>query len=177
MAKQTTISGAIIEDPDDVLGYSGKLYVDADLVNRIAASNQGSKRVLVSFSETVEWHAAFIPSGRGDFYIIVNKERIKALRQNGINLATVDVILTPDESEYGMPMPIELAELLSMDSDADTYFHALTPGKMRALMYIIAKPKREETRLKKAVRITEYLKEVRGKLDFRELNVWMKEQR
>lgn len=177
MAKQTTISGAIIEDPDDTLGYSRKLYVDADLVNRIAASNQGSKRVLVSFSETVEWHAAFIPSGRGDYYIIVNKERVKALRQNGINLAKVDVTLTPDESEYGMPMPIELAELLSMDSDADTYFHALTPGKMRALMYIIAKPKREETRLKKAVGITEYLKEVRGKLDFRELNVWMKEQR
>ncbi len=177
MSKEVTFIGAIAEEPDDVLGYSGKLYVDTDTVEQMAATNDGSKRIIISISETIEWHAAFIPSGKGDFFIIINKERVKALRQNNVDLAKVHVTLLPDESEYGMPMPIELGELLSMDSEVDAYFHALTPGKMRALMYIVAKPKGEPTRLKKAVGIVEYLKEVRGKLDFREMNTFLKERR
>ena len=176
MSKEVTLIASIAEEPDDVLGYSGKLYVDADTVDRMAANNEGSKRIIISIGNILEWHAAFIPSGRSDYFIILNKNRIKALRQNGLDLNKVEVTLYPDESEYGMPMPIELGELLAMDSEADTHFHALTPGKMRALMYLVAKPKREATRLKKAVGIVEYLKEVRGKLDFRELNVWMKER-
>jgi len=176
MAKEVTFLGSVVEEPSDVLGYSGKIYIDADTVERMAADNAGSKRIIVSLSETIEWHAAFISSGKGDYFIIVNKERVKALQQNEIDLTRVQITLVPDESEYGMPMPIELGELLSMDSEADAYFHGLTPGKMRALMYIVAKPKREATRLKKAVGITEYLKEVRGKLDFREMNVFMKER-
>jgi len=177
MSEAITFTAAIEEEPSDVLGYSGKLYVDTETVERMAAANDGSKRIIVSLANLLDWHAAFISSGKGDYFIIVNKERVKTLRQNDINLSKVPVSLLPDESEYGMPMPEELSELLAMDSEADQYFHALTPGKMRALMYIIAKPKREATRLKKAVSITEYLKEVRGKLDFREMNVWMKERR
>jgi len=177
MSKAVTFTGALIEEPDDVLGYSGKVFVDSDTVERMAASNAGSRRIIVSIAETIEWHAAFIPSGKGDFFIIVNKDRVKALRQNDINLDKLTVTLLPDESDYGMPMPVELGELLAMDNEADKYFHALTPGKMRALMYLVAKPKREETRLKKAVGIVEYLTEVRGKLDFRALNDWMRERR
>ena len=176
MAKEITLIGSVTEEPDDRLGYSGKLYIDADTVERMAAGNKGSKRIIVSLANLIDWHAAFISSGKGDYFIIVNKERVKTLRQNKIDLSKVEVSLLPDESEYGMPMPVELEELLGMDSEANTYFHALTPGKMRALMYIIAKPKREETRLKKAVGIVEYLKEVRGKLDFREMNGWLKER-
>ncbi len=176
MAKEVKLITSIVEEPDDRLGYSGKLCIDAETVEQIAASNAGSKRIIVSVANLIDWHAAFISSGKGDYFIIVNKERVKALRQNDIDLSKVEISLLPDESEYGMPMPVELAELLAMDSEANTYFHKLTPGKMRALMYIIAKPKRETTRLKKAIGILEYLKEVRGKLDFRELNEWLKEQ-
>ncbi|MFK8057327.1 MAG: YdeI/OmpD-associated family protein [Saprospiraceae bacterium] len=173
MADAITFTGAIIEKNDDVLGYNGKLFVDTELVERMAAGNKGSKRIIVSVAETIEWHAAFIPGGKGDYFIIVNKERVKALRQNVSDLNNLTVTLLPDESDYGMPMPVELGELLAMDNEADKYFHALTPGKMRALMYLVAKPKREETRLKKAVGITTYLTEVRGKLDFAEMNAWL----
>ena len=64
---------------------------------------------------------------------------------------------------------------MEQDEEADKYFHQLTPGKQRSLLHIIAKPKREETRLKKAVVITEYLKTNKGKLDFTALNLAFKE--
>ena len=73
-----------------------------------------------------------------------------------------------------MPMPEELGELLLIDELGSQYFHALTPGKQRALIYQVAKPKREATRLRKAVGILDYLKSVRGKLDFKELNEFVR---
>jgi len=116
-----------------------------------------------------------LPDGKGDFFIIVNKARTKRMRSAGYALDALKVTLVPDTSEYGMPMPEELGELLLLDEEASKYFHALTPGKQRALIYQVAKPKREATRLRKAVGITEYLKVVRGKLDFAELNAYVKE--
>ena len=77
------------------------------------------------------------------------------------------VELQPDESKYGMPMPEEMDELLKIDDDTNEYFHALTKGKQRSLLYIIGKPKSTDIRLKKAIVITEHLKRLNGKLDFK----------
>ena len=82
----------------------------------------------------------------------------------------VQVSLQPDESKYGMPMPEEMDELLKIDDEANQYFHALTKGKQRSLLYIIGKPKNSDTRLNKAIVVTEHLKRWNGKLDFAILN-------
>jgi uncharacterized protein YdeI (YjbR/CyaY-like superfamily) len=69
-----------------------------------------------------------------------------------------------------MPMPEELEELLLQDPEGDMYFHELTPGKQRNLIYMVSKPKGVDTRIKKALVIVQHLKEVKGQLDFKMLN-------
>jgi len=77
--------------------------------------------------------------------------------------------LKKDESKYGMPMPEEFDELMKIDDELNEVFHKLTPGKQRSLLHIIGKAKRSETRLNKAIVISEYLKQVNGKIDFKQL--------
>jgi uncharacterized protein YdeI (YjbR/CyaY-like superfamily) len=66
------------------------------------------------------------------------------------------------------------AEDLNYESIYYRVFHKLTPGKQRGLLYKINKPKGAETRVKAAIQISEYLKSVDGKLDYKELNAYIK---
>lgn len=107
--------------------------------------------------------------------MMLNKEEVKKL---GLEVATqVNLTLEEDKSKYGMPIPEEMEELLRQDPEADKYFHGLTAGKQRSLLFIIGKPKGSETRLKKAIAICEYLKSTGGALDFREMNQALKDSR
>ena len=131
------------------------------------------KRVVCKVNDSKEFQCALMPKGNGQYFINLNKE----LRQKiGVNTGEeVRVQLRKDKSEYGLPMPEEMQELLNMDEEGNHYFHTLTKGKQRTLLHLIGKPKHSDTRLKKAVVILEYLKEVEGKLDFKELNLAIKE--
>ena len=83
----------------------------------------------------------------------------------------VSVKLCKDESEYGLPMPEELAELLAQDEEGDRLFHALTPGKIRTLLYIIGQPKNSDDRLHRALAVVEHLKMYKGKIEYKQLNL------
>lgn len=132
-----------------------------------------TKRVICTIADHPAWHCAIMPRAGGEKYILISKDRRKTL---GLILgSTVEVKLQADTSEYGMPMPPEMQEMLYQDPDADQHFHKLTRGKQRTLLYMVSKPKSESTRVKKAVMICEYLREVNGKLDFKELNAFAKE--
>lgn len=131
------------------------------------------KRLLCSINKLEAYSSAILNLSSGYSYINLNKDRMKKLKvQVG---DTVGVILEPDTSEYGMPMPIELKEIFSQDYEADTYFHKLTPGKQRSLLYVIGKFKSEDKRIEKSIILTNYLKRVKGSLDFKELNQAFKE--
>ena len=135
----------------------------------------GSLRVICKLPDLPEaWHGALTSDGQGGHYIIFNKARIKALEKKGLDKSQLLVTLVPDDTRYGAPMPEELAELLAQDPHGDRYFHALTPGRQRNLIYMIAKYKSEATRLEKAVGLVDYLVEVRGALDFKELYAYWK---
>lgn len=126
------------------------------------------KRVVCSLNGVYEFHCALMPMGSGKYFINVNKEIQTKL---GIKEGDrVSASIKPDESKYGLPMPEELEELLGMDAEGNQLFHSLTPGKQRNLIHIVSVPKTAETRIKKALVIVEYLKDVKGKLDFKELN-------
>lgn len=130
------------------------------------------KRVVCKLNNLKEIQCALMPKGDGQYFINLNKELRKKL---GINVGEeVRVEIRKDESEYGMPMPEEMQELLNLDDEGNHYFHQLTRGKQRSLLHIIGKPKTSNTRLKKAVVIIDYLKEVEGKLDFKELQLAFK---
>jgi len=86
----------------------------------------------------------------------------------------VSMTVVGDESVYGMPLPEEFAVIWEIDQDAHTYFHALTPGKQRNLIYIVNKVKSLNIRARKATIIMEHLKINNGKLDFKMLNESLK---
>jgi len=130
------------------------------------------RRVICSIGE-VKFPCALMPFGKGGFFINMNKEnrtKLKIVVGDKISYA-----LEKDSSEYGMPMPEEMEELLKIDDEASQFFHALTPGKQRSLLYIIGKPKSSATRLNKAIGITEFLKHNQGKLDFKLMNIFLKD--
>lgn len=153
--------------------WSTHVDVPDDIV--IELKTQKISRLVCTFNDAETSHSALLSHGDGTYYILINKERCKKLE---VNVGSqVLVTLREDISKYGMPMPEEMEELLRQDPEANKYFHSLTPGKQRNLLYIIGKPKGSETRLKKAIGICEYLKSVNGALDFRELNQALKDNR
>ena len=140
--------------------------VPATIGNRFLKS--GTKRVLCKVGDLDAFSAALMHDGQGAYFININKERRKKLKIAEGD--AVEVELIQDTSKYGMPMPAEMEELLKQDPEGDRFFHSLTPGKQRSLLFLVGKPKTSDTRLKKAYTIIEYLKATGGVLDFKELN-------
>lgn len=149
---------------DNVYGHH--LIVPEEVVEFF--SKKKIKRFICTLKEDHSFPCAFTPKGNGIYFIHINAEirKICHLRVG----SKVLVKLEPDESKYGMPMPEEMDELLKIDNEANEYFHALTKGKQRSLLYIIGKPKSSEIRINKAIVITEHLKRMNGKLDYQILN-------
>lgn len=149
----------------------GSHFAVPDLIAR-ALTDGGDRRVICTLNEKIEYQCALIPRGDGSFLIMVNKKtRDKLDLKPG---SQVSVSLRKDESEYGLPMPEELAELLKQDEDGSRLFHTLTPGKLRTLLYIAGQPKNSDARLRRALVIVEHLKKNGGKINYKQLYEEMK---
>jgi uncharacterized protein YdeI (YjbR/CyaY-like superfamily) len=73
-------------------------------------------------------------------------------------------------------MPEELKEVLEQDEEGNRIFHALTPGKIRTLLYLAGQPKSSDIRLRRSIAILDHLIQNNGKIDFKMLNQAMREQ-
>ncbi len=167
----TTLSTA-----DEDLNYGNIYYTVFPLSHQplepLLQREHNPFRVIIDINGMGEIPSGLMPDGKGDFFVTISKEVRKRF---DLELGDeVALTIKPDDSEYGMPLPEELAELWALDEEAYRVFHLLTPGKQRGLIYQIAKPKGAATRVKKAVQISEYLKSVNGKLDYKELNAYIK---
>lgn len=132
-----------------------------------------SKRVVCTLNDKIEYQCAMLPRGDGSFVITVNKKIQTSL---GLKIGSiVTVRLKKDESEYGLPMPEELAELLAQDEEGNRLFHALSAGKLRTLLYIVGQPKKSDTRLHRALVVVEHLKKQNGAIDYKQLNAAIRE--
>ena len=132
-------------------------------------------RVICNIDDRWEFQAALMPKGKGVYFININKEIRKKLDiKEGDQLP---IILSPDNSKYGTHLPEEMEELLAQDVEGSHVFHKLTIGKQRSLLHLISSPKSSDTRLRKALMTLDYLKSVGGVLDYKELNLFYKEQR
>lgn len=130
------------------------------------------KRVVCTLNQTESFHAALMPLGDGNFFINVNKQLRNKLKVNDGD--EILVSLVKDESEYGLPLPDEFKELLEQDIAGNDLFHALTAGKQRTLLYIIGKPKSPDLRIRNGIAILEHLKRNNGKINYKQLNIDMK---
>lgn len=150
----------------------GAHFIVPEVIARVFITGN-DRRVVCILNEKVEYQCALLSKGDGSFLITVNKKtRDKLGLKPG---SKVHASLRKDESEYGLPMPEELEELLKQDVEGNRLFHALTPGKLRTLLYIVGQPKSSDVRLRRALVIVEHLKKHEGKIKYRQLNEEMRE--
>ncbi len=134
------------------------LLVTKDLVDKFGFEGK-FRRVVCKINDGESFQCALMPWG-DLFYIIVNQKKRVGLTAGD----TVKVTLEKDESKYGLPMPEEFEEVLKQDPDGDRMFHALTEGKQRSILYLLAKPKDIDMRIHQALLIVDHLKENEGKI-------------
>ncbi len=150
--------------------YYEHILVPAKIHDKLA--KDGNRRVLCSVEGHEAFPAGLMPDGDGNYFIILNKARMKAFKLSMGQ--SISVTLEKDTSKYGMPMPEEFEEVLSTDLDGQKYFEQLTDGKKRNLIYMVAKVKNVDLKVTKSLIILDHLKANEGKLDFKLLNEAMK---
>jgi len=161
---------AILEKSDSPLW--GHYISVPDAVAQVFIS-EGTKRVVCTLGNTLEFQCALMPKGDGTYFININKKRQE---ETGLKPGmSIQVALKKDDSKYGLPMPEELAELLKMDEEGNRLFYALMPGRQRNLLYIAGQPKTSDARIKRAIVCMEHLKANDGKIDFKRLNEELRE--
>ncbi|MES2558759.1 MAG: YdeI/OmpD-associated family protein [Bacteroidota bacterium] len=169
MTKPTTSFKGIIDRFDSNLWH---YYVKVPIKIAQKFIEGKDKRVVCTLNRTETFHAALMHLGDGGYFIMVNKQlRSKLKVKDGDEIL---VALVKDESEYGLPLPDEFKELLQQDIDGNAIFQSLTAGKQRTLLYIIGKPKSPDLRIRNGIVILEHLKRNMGKIDYKQLNLDMK---
>ena len=130
------------------------------------------RRIICTIHEAPPIHGALMP--KGEVYSIYIKKDF--MKKYGLSEGDeVNVRLEKDTSEYGIPIPESLQVLLDQDTEGSSYFHTLTKGKQRSLIHLVGKVKNVDSQLAKGLAIMHHLKEANGILDFKRLNVLIKE--
>ncbi|MEO6758521.1 MAG: YdeI/OmpD-associated family protein [Saprospiraceae bacterium] len=151
--------------------WGAHLAVPPTIADTLIAERE-DRRIVCVLNGKTEYQCAMLPRGDGTFLITVNKKIQKDLH---LNIGSrVEVSLRPDDSKYGLPMPEELAEVLAQDPEGNRLFHALPPGKLRTLLYIVGKVKNSDARIGQALIIVEHLKANAGKINYRQLGEALK---
>lgn len=152
--------------------YFNVLPVPHAAVAELLKRKENANRIICHINGQGHINRSLLPDGHGNYLILTND----AIRQRfGLKAGDrVSLEILPDNSTYGIPLPQEAAELWDLDAEAFDLFHQLSPGKQRGLLYVIDKLKGLEARAKKTVQIHDYLKSVGGKLDYRELNEYIR---
>lgn len=150
--------------------YNVHIHVPADKHKKLA--QDGNKRVLCTVNDNEYFHAGLMPKGDGDYFIMLNKSRMKKFK---LEIGQeIQVILEKDTSKYGMKMPAEFDEVLGSDIEGANLFENLTDGKKRNLIHLVAITKNKDLRITKALIMMDHLKANNGKLDHKMLNEAMK---
>jgi len=164
--------GRIEEAKDNSLMWNYRIGIPEDIMNNFMDTD---KRVICSVNDSTPIHCALLSSGNSSYYIMLNAAFRK--QWNLIAGDNVEVALEKDMSKYGIFAPEFFEELCFQDPEGDAYFHKLTPGKQRSLLHVIGKVKSESKQVEKALIIFDYLKQAKGELDFKELNIAFKNSR
>lgn len=129
------------------------------------------RRVLIWIKESGPYHMALMKA-KECWYVLVNQDLRKKLDLNEEKPFSVKI--ERDQSEFGHEVPDEFQVLLDQDEAGNEYFRSLTPGKQRSLIFILTTVKNSESRMRKSLAIIHHLKLAKGKLDFKQLNEWIK---
>lgn len=159
-----------LEKHESSLGWYYIIYIPKELISELGTTK--NPRVKATYNDKVDSHVS-VKSKKDVRYLVINSELRKKLKL--VVGEKVHVKLELETSEYGMPMPEELALMLEEDEGGNVHFHKLTPGKQRSLIFLVSKLKNVDARIRKALGIVEHLNEFNGELDFKALNEKFKE--
>ena len=125
--------------------------------------SKGIKRVRVRAyheGKTLDFHAA-LQQRKGVYIMTFGKRYQKELGLYPTDY--FDIQIFEDDSKYGVEMPEELQAVLNSDLEALKVFENFTDGKKRSIIYYILRFKNSQTRINKALIISENIK--RGIID------------
>jgi hypothetical protein len=129
------------------------------------------RRVVCTLNGTETFDCALFPS-KGDYFITVSKKLRDKL---GLELgASISIELAKDESQFGMPMPEEFAEVMRQDPEGERLFNALSPGNQRLMLKLIVFVKDVDKRIIRSLVGLEVLKKCEGKFDYHLLHDGMR---
>jgi hypothetical protein len=127
-----------VEIPFDVLTF----FSDAE------TKNMYNQRLMISINHCDLWHGGVVSLGNQTGYISIKGKILKDL---GVHLDDeVDVYLTEDRSEYGMPFPEEVKEILAQNPSYEKFFYSLSMGKRRYVLYYVDQVKNVDKRIERA---------------------------
>ncbi len=139
-----------------------------DRISDFIANNHKRIKAKAKFEENyIEFYAALKREKSGLYRIYFSKAKQKELGVFVNDYFTLQIF--EDTSKYGVEMPEELEAVLLSDYEAYTLFENLTPGRQRSIIYAVSRYKSAQTRVDKALVITENLR--RGISDPR---LWLK---
>lgn len=146
--------------------FNWQLRVPEEVTAAFLASPT-KRRVVCVLNGQDPHQCALTPIGQGVYVVKVNQGRIKKLAL--AEGQEVQLELFPDDSKYGLPMPPEMEAALAEDPEGNSLFHALSPGKLRTMLYVVGQGTNTDNRLWRAVQILEHLKLRAGKINYKEL--------
>ncbi len=119
-------------------------------------ANQQRVSVSAEFDgKTIDFHAA-LQKYQGQFVITFGKRYQKELGVFPNDYFRLQ--LREDKSKYGVEIPEELEAVLQSDKEAADIFHSFTAGRIRGLIYTIARYKNSQTRIDKSLLLAENLR-------------------
>jgi hypothetical protein len=134
-----------VEIPFDILTF----FSDAE------TKNIYNQRLMISINNCDLLHGGVVSLGNQTGYISIKGKILKDL---GVHLDDeVDVYLTEDLSEYGMPFPDEVKEVLAQNPSYEKFFYSLSMGKRRYVLYYVDQVKNVDKRIERAYFMLEKL--------------------
>ncbi len=130
-----------------------------------------NRRIICKVNGISQIRGALMPSKKG-WYILLNKKVRNELEIDDESKISVEI--EKDRSEFGMDVPEEFTEVMGQEELAWERFQKLSPGKQRALIYIVKSVKNTDSRIRKSLAIAQHLKEMKKELDFKRINELIK---
>lgn len=144
---------AVVDRLDTGMGYH---FLPVPDRTADALMKADTKRRVVCRLNGVETRRALHGSGPGDWKLIVG---IAMLRDVGAARGhPVEVVVWPDPNADEVEMCEEFVAALEQDDEARERFESMTVGRRRSLAYYVNSAKRSETRIRRAIDLTEKLR-------------------
>lgn len=140
---------------------------DLQVLNGEFQRGRFNKRVFIQI-QSERWQAGIVALGEGRGYITLSKARMKKLDLHFHD--EIEFQIEPDDSEFGMEMAEEFAEILKQDPEAKARFEGLKKSIQRYMLYYVLQVKSPNKRLERSLMLLNNLKATPiGMEDFRRI--------